>query len=96
VQDYAPPLDHNYALNAADSFLSNKVTAQLTLSINRNTQQLIPGSIPPQLIGNRCRAAHRLGAADLARGGGDGASRRDWISGSHAAGTNLPGSTMRC
>jgi hypothetical protein len=51
VQD-THTLDHNYALNAADSFLSNKVTAQLTLSINRNTQQLIPGSIPPQLIGN--------------------------------------------
>ncbi len=51
VQD-THTLDHNYALNAADSFLANKFTAQLTLAINRNTQQLIPGSIPPQLIGN--------------------------------------------
>lgn len=45
-------LDHNYGINAGDTFLSGRLTAQLSLAINRNTQQIIPGLIPPQLVGN--------------------------------------------
>jgi methionine-rich copper-binding protein CopC len=45
-------LDHNYTLSAGDSFLSGKLSAQLTLAINRNTQQVVPGLIPPQLVGS--------------------------------------------
>lgn len=45
-------LDHNYAVNAGDTFLSGKLSAQLSVAINRNTQQIIPGLIPPQLVGN--------------------------------------------
>jgi hypothetical protein len=45
-------LDHNYGINAGDTFLSGRLTAQLNVAINRNTQQIIPGLIPPQLVGN--------------------------------------------
>jgi hypothetical protein len=45
-------LDRNYALTGGDTFWANRVTAQLTLSINHNTQQIIPGTLPPQLVGN--------------------------------------------
>jgi hypothetical protein len=45
-------LDRNYALTGGDTFLNSKLTAQLTLSINHNTQQIVPGAIPPQLVGN--------------------------------------------
>jgi hypothetical protein len=45
-------LDRNYALTGGDTFWANRMTAQLTLSINHNTQQVIPGTLPPQLVGN--------------------------------------------
>jgi hypothetical protein len=45
-------LDRNYAFTGGDTFWANKLTAQLTFSINHNTQQVIPGTLPPQLIGN--------------------------------------------
>lgn len=45
-------LDKNYALTGGDTFWANRMTAQLTLSINHNTQQAIPGTLPPQLVGN--------------------------------------------
>jgi len=44
--------DRNYALTVGDSLLSGKLSAQLTLAINHNTQQIVPGMIPPQLVGN--------------------------------------------
>jgi hypothetical protein len=45
-------LDHNYSLSGGDSFWDNRVSAQLSLAINHNTQQIVPGTIPPQLVGN--------------------------------------------
>jgi hypothetical protein len=45
-------LDHNYSFTGGDSFWSDRLSAQLTFSVNHNTQQIIPGSIPPQLVGN--------------------------------------------
>jgi hypothetical protein len=45
-------LDRNYALSGGDTFCNKRLTAQLTLSVNHNTQQIIPGTLPPQLIGN--------------------------------------------
>ncbi|MHB8743164.1 MAG: hypothetical protein ACYC9L_08540 [Sulfuricaulis sp.] len=44
--------DNNYSITAADSILPNKLSAQLTLTINHNIQQVTPGMIPPQLVGN--------------------------------------------
>jgi hypothetical protein len=44
--------DRNYALSGGDSFWRDRLSAQLTFSINHNTQQIIPGAIPPQLVGN--------------------------------------------
>jgi len=52
LQQDTNSLDRNYTLSAADRFLAGKLTGQLTLSINHNTQQIIPGMIPPQLIGS--------------------------------------------
>jgi hypothetical protein len=45
-------LDHNYSLTGGDSFWDNRLSAQLSVSVNHNTQQIIPGSIPPQLVGS--------------------------------------------
>jgi hypothetical protein len=45
-------LDRNYALSGGDTFWNSRLTGQLTLSVNHNTQQVIPGTFPPQLIGN--------------------------------------------
>jgi hypothetical protein len=45
-------IDHNYALTAGDSFWDNKLGATLSVAINHNTQQILPGTIPPQLVGN--------------------------------------------
>jgi hypothetical protein len=45
-------IDHNYALNASDTLFGGALSANLTLAINHNTQQVAPGSIPPQLLGN--------------------------------------------
>jgi len=45
-------LDRNYALTGGDTFWAKRMTGQLTLSINHNTQQIIPGTLPPQLVGN--------------------------------------------
>ncbi|MFI4888898.1 MAG: hypothetical protein ACHQIL_00040 [Steroidobacterales bacterium] len=45
-------LDRNYSLTGSGSLLHDQVTAQLTLSVNHNTQQIVPGIIPPQLVGN--------------------------------------------
>jgi hypothetical protein len=52
LQQDTHTLDKNYALTGGDTFWANKLTAQLTLSINHNTQQVIPGTLPPQLVGN--------------------------------------------
>jgi len=51
LQQDTHTLDRNYALTGGDTFWANKLTAQLTLSINHNTQQVIPGTLPPQLVG---------------------------------------------
>lgn len=45
-------LDHNYSLTAGDSFWDDKLSGQLSVAINHNTQQILPGTIPPQLVGN--------------------------------------------
>jgi hypothetical protein len=45
-------LDHNYSFTGGDSFWNDRLSAQLTLAVNHNTQQIIPGTIPPQLVGN--------------------------------------------
>ena len=45
-------LDRNYSLSGGDSFWQDRLSAQLTFSINHNTQQIVPGTIPPQLVGN--------------------------------------------
>lgn len=52
LQQDTHTLDRNYALTGGDTFWANRVTAQLTFSINHNTQQIIPGTLPPQLVGN--------------------------------------------
>jgi hypothetical protein len=52
LQQDTHTLDRNYALTGGDTFWASRVTAQLTLSINHNTQQVIPGTLPPQLVGN--------------------------------------------
>jgi hypothetical protein len=52
LQQGTHTLDKNYALTGGDSFWANRLTAQLTVSINHNTQQVIPGTLPPQLVGN--------------------------------------------
>jgi len=44
--------DRNYALSGGDSFWQDRLSTQLTFSINHNTQQITPGAIPPQLVGN--------------------------------------------
>jgi len=51
LQQDTHTLDKNYALTGGDTFWANRMTAQLTLSINHNTQQVIPGTLPPQLVG---------------------------------------------
>ncbi len=45
-------LDRNYSLSGGDSFWQDRLSAQLTFSVNHNTQQIVPGTIPPQLVGN--------------------------------------------
>jgi hypothetical protein len=45
-------LDHNYTLSGGDSFWDNRLSAQLSLAINHNTQQIVPGAIPPQPVAN--------------------------------------------
>ena len=52
LQQDTHTLDRNYALTGGDTFWANRMTAQLSLSINHNTQQVIPGTLPPQLVGN--------------------------------------------
>lgn len=52
LQQDTHTLDKNYALTGGDTFWANRLTAQLTLSIDHNTQQVIPGTLPPQLVGN--------------------------------------------
>jgi hypothetical protein len=52
LQQDTHTLDKNYALTGGDTFWANRLTAQLTLAINHNTQQVIPGTLPPQLVGN--------------------------------------------
>ena len=52
LQQDTHTLDRNYALTGGDTFWANRMTAQLSFSINHNTQQIIPGTLPPQLVGN--------------------------------------------
>jgi hypothetical protein len=52
LQQDTHTLDRNYALTGGDTFWANRMSAQLTFSINHNTQQIIPGTLPPQLVGN--------------------------------------------
>ena len=40
-------LDRNIALTAGDSLFADRVSAQLSLSINHNVQQQVPGLLPP-------------------------------------------------
>lgn len=49
IQQGTHAVDHNYALNASDNFFADRLTAQLGGTVNHNTQQIVPGSIPPQL-----------------------------------------------
>jgi hypothetical protein len=77
--------DYNYSLSAADALMDNKLSAQLTLAINHNTQQVVPGLIPPQLVGGNVTLKtataqflwHAV-AATRARGGLDVGLSSSW------------------
>ncbi|MGC1459023.1 MAG: hypothetical protein WA825_12150 [Steroidobacteraceae bacterium] len=44
--------DNNYSLTGGDTFWVDRLTAAVTLTINHNTQQVLPGTLPPQPVGN--------------------------------------------
>lgn len=80
-QQNTDTVDQNYALTAGDSFLSGKLTSQLTLAINHNTQQAVPGVTPQpansatlrtamaQLTWHALQATPKRGGLDVALAG---------------------------